>query len=98
MGKKRRAEKLRQNALDYTMIKAIAEISGVTVTILNEWPMHLRLRGERIWDYWPSTHRAWEYGTEMKAVRKVEPENIVSLALPSSLPPDSQEHLNAISK
>jgi hypothetical protein len=97
MGKKRRAEKLKQNMLDYTLIKAMGEVSGVEVLLLNEYPMHLRLKGERIVDYWPSTRRAWEYGSEYQSAVKVNPEEVVTLTLSQNLlSPEAQEHLRSI--
>ena len=96
MGKKRTQERKSQNQRDLTTVRAIAAISGVQVTVLNDYPMHLRLRGERVYDYWPSTHRAWEYGTEMKSAVKVDPCEVVGLTLDASLPESASEHLNAL--
>jgi hypothetical protein len=81
VGKKKTAERKNQNQIDLETIRRLGELHGVEVALLNQYPMHLRISGFKTFDYWPSTQRAWEYGTEMKSATKVSPAEVIDLVL-----------------
>lgn len=94
----KKAQKLRDSWSRWDLLQAEANRKGVSVQMLNKYPMHVRITGHLIVDYWPATQRAWVFGSE-HAANVTPPEDAIQMALagnPERFPEGALEHLRTI--
>lgn len=80
MGKKTENRKKRCNDM-LSELQRITQLKGVDLKVLNRYPMHLRLVADVTVDYWPSTSRAWIFGSPHASAEKVEPWKAVEMTI-----------------
>lgn len=97
--KAKRLQKERDSWARYNVLANEAARKGVSVQMLNQFPMHVRVTAHRVVDYWPATQRAWVFGSQHEA-NKTSPEDVIAMALDSSaapqLPEGAAEHLRTL--
>lgn len=96
----KREQKQRISAERLAELKTEAKLRDVEVTVLNPYPMHVRLKGRCTVDYWPATQRAWVFGSEHRA-NITSPAEAVAMALgesvgPDQLPEGAMDHLRSL--
>lgn len=96
---KRKTRKKRAEAeFRIQILRAILLPHGIEVRQFN--PIHYRIFGETVVDYWPTTGRCWITGSADAAVKKT-PEEVAALALQYAsitelLPEQALDHLKSI--
>lgn len=96
--KAKRVQKERDSWARYNVLANEAVRKNVSVRMLNQYPMHVRITGNCVVDYWPATQRAWVFGSE-HAANVTPPEGAIQMALagvPEWLPEGALEHLRTI--
>lgn len=77
-------------------LKRLAAESGIDVVAFS--PIHCRVFGDTVVDYWPTTKRTWITGSTKKAA-VCEPQEVVALAREPQLVVEQEaaiEHMRAI--
>lgn len=91
MGKRARRE--RREEAEFRLHLLLSQANGVNIKILHRSsPIHVRVCGEVTVDYWPSTNRAWLYGSSQKGFG-AEPEEVLRIARGLPHNEDARTHI-----
>lgn len=94
--KRKKADKQRDAWVRYNILVNESVRHKVSIRMLNEYPMHVRVTGECVVDYWPATQNAWLYGSKHEA-NVTAPEEVIALALQAfRLPEGASDHLRSL--
>lgn len=60
-------------------LRSLAKPLGIEVTVLNQFPLHVRVLGANTVDYWPTTNKAWELNSMIRSAH-YSPFEVIALA------------------